>query len=265
MKLEKGESVMKIEILFPEICNLYGELFNIRYLKESLENSCHLDTGAPVYDVEVIETHLNDKPLFVREMPDLIYMGTMTENNQMMAVRALIQYKSELRKCIEKGVHILLTGNAAEVLGNRIIEDDYVVTEGLGLIDMDARRSSIDRYNSLYVGEFDCGYDETLKIVGFKSLFGFTYGTDVENKPAFNTLLGYASNEETKCEGVRINNLIATAVIGPLLVLNPLLTKWYMNEVFQVGFNPVYFKEAMDSYESRLEEYLAPGKGWKYE
>lgn len=254
---------MKIEILFPEICNLYGELFNIKYLRESLESSVHLDNGAPVYDIEVIETHLNDKPLFVREMPDLIYMGTMTEKNQKLAVRSLIQYKSELRKCIENGANFLLTGNAVEVFGNSIFEDGELVTEGLGLIDIYAKRSSIDRYNSLYVGEFDTGDEEKLKIVGFKSLFGFIYGPDTE-RPAFDTLLGYASNLDTKCEGIRINNLIATSVIGPLLVLNPLLTKWYMNEVFKVGFEPAYYEEAMDSYLSRVEEYLTPGKGWEY-
>lgn len=254
---------MKIEILFPEICNLYGELFNIRYLKESLESAVHLDNGSPVYDIEIIETHLNDKPLFAREMPDLIYMGTMTENNQILAIHKLIEYKSELKKCIDNGVNILLTGNAVEILGKKIYEDDKPVIDGLGLIDIIAKRSSIDRYNSLYVGDFDAGQEDMMKIVGFKSLFGFIYGPDLD-KPAFNTLVGYGSNLETSNEGIRINNLIATSVIGPLLVLNPPLTKWYMNEVFRVGFDPAYYEEAMDSYQSRVEEYLTPGKGWEY-
>ena len=59
---------MKIEVLFPEICNLYGELGNIRYLKKSCP------------DIEVVETAINDRPLLVSEVPDLIYMGTMTES-----------------------------------------------------------------------------------------------------------------------------------------------------------------------------------------
>ena len=29
---------MKIEVLFPEVCNLYGDLANIRYLKKSNYN-----------------------------------------------------------------------------------------------------------------------------------------------------------------------------------------------------------------------------------
>lgn len=29
---------MKIEILFPEFCNLYGDISNIKYLKKCLSN-----------------------------------------------------------------------------------------------------------------------------------------------------------------------------------------------------------------------------------
>ena len=39
---------MKIEVLFPEVANLYGDLSNIEYLKKCLNN-----------DVEIIETSLN--------------------------------------------------------------------------------------------------------------------------------------------------------------------------------------------------------------
>ena len=50
---------MKVEVLFPEICNLYGELENIKYLKKSCPH------------IEVIETAINDRPLLVSETPDI--------------------------------------------------------------------------------------------------------------------------------------------------------------------------------------------------
>ena len=254
---------MKIEVLFPELCNLYGDPANITYLKESLEHAVKLSDGSPVYDVEIVETHLTDKPLFLRDKPDLIYMGTMTENSQKLVINKLSQYKEQLKKAIDEGVNFLITGNAVEVFGNRIIEDDEEVIEGLGIIDIEARRSSVNRYNCLYVGDFNIGDEEPLKIVGFKSVFGFIYGNDTENN-LFDTIIGYGSNRETAKEGIRKNNFIATAVIGPLLVLNPLLVKWYMNDVFEVGFEPAYYEAAMNAYNSRVEEYLTPGKGWEY-
>lgn len=46
---------MKAEILFPEVCNLYGDLQNIYYLKRC----------CPA--LEIIETDLHSKPRFLTE------------------------------------------------------------------------------------------------------------------------------------------------------------------------------------------------------
>ena len=62
---------MKIEVLYPEIANLYGDLENVIYLQKSNP------------EIEVVETHLTDVPLFVSEKPALVYMGTMTERAQL--------------------------------------------------------------------------------------------------------------------------------------------------------------------------------------
>lgn len=36
---------MKIEVLYPEICNLYGDLFNVKYLSECLPEAEIVYTG----------------------------------------------------------------------------------------------------------------------------------------------------------------------------------------------------------------------------
>ena len=53
---------MKIEILYPELCTLYGDKGNMQYLKLCLP------------DAEFVETTLNAKPLFLTEDIDLVYM-----------------------------------------------------------------------------------------------------------------------------------------------------------------------------------------------
>ena len=60
--------MLRIEVLFPELSNLYGELANMKYLKESLS------------DAEFIETSYTDEPLFLTENVDMVYLGTMTED-----------------------------------------------------------------------------------------------------------------------------------------------------------------------------------------
>ena len=61
---------MKIEILYPELCTLYGDKGNMQYLKLCLP------------DAEFVETTLNAKPLFLTEDIDLVYMCSMSEKSQ---------------------------------------------------------------------------------------------------------------------------------------------------------------------------------------
>ena len=82
------EGKIRIEVLFPEIANLYGDLENIEYLKKSCP------------EIEVVHTHLTGEPEFLKETPSLIYMGTLTENGQRMAVEKLSEYTDKLIEMI---------------------------------------------------------------------------------------------------------------------------------------------------------------------
>ena len=244
---------MKIEVLFPEICNLYGDLANVTYLKRC------------VPEAEIINTSLKEEPLFVREKPDLIYMGTTTERGQLLAIEALSKYKENIKESIEQGANFLITGNAGEIFANEIIEEDKKVADGLGILDFTAKRKARKRFNSLYLGDFvPDGDEEIIKMVGFKTVFGFGYG-DISDKYLFMTERGFAMNPEIKEEGIRINNLFFTYIIGPLLILNPPFTKWFLKNVLNVE-NPslAYEEAAMDAYLTRVKEYSDPKTGFTY-
>ena len=58
---------MKIEVLYPEAANLFGDCWNHRYLKECLP------------EAEFVYTSLGDTPEFVNGDVPLIYMGVTTE------------------------------------------------------------------------------------------------------------------------------------------------------------------------------------------
>lgn len=248
---------MKIEVLFPEICNLYGDLANIRYLKRCLP------------DARIISTSLQDKPAFAGEWVDMVYMGTTTENGQELALQQLRFYQDEIRSRIGEGMNFLITGNAMELFGEAIEEDGEEVCKGLGLFPGLARRSSINRFNSLFLGNFR-GKDgeDPIKIVGFKSQFGHSFGrTDaaLEDMALFTAERGPGMNRYAKGEGIRINNFMATYIIGPLLILNPPFTKWYIRNQLGVPIRELAFeKAAMDSYENRVREYSDPQTGLYY-
>ena len=252
---------MKIEVLYPEICNLYGDLANIRYLKECIP------------DAEIVETTLYGKPLFTEEDVDLVYMGTTTENGQALALEKMRGYREQILEKIEEGKRFLITGNAMELFAHRIEEDGEEVAKGLGLFPGVVRRSSVNRFNSLFVGGFDPGDEKDpekrITVVGFKSQFGHMYcdgGDDALDEYAlFEAERGPGMNRNAKGEGIRINNFLATYVIGPLLILNPPFTRWFIGDFLGRNIDKLAYEEAAtDSYNCRVKEYTDPDTGLYY-
>lgn len=241
---------MKIEMLYPEVCNLYGDLMNIEYLKRSA-----MESG--VDNIEIIETSIKSEPYFVNNDDlDLIYLGTMTEKTQELVLGRLKEYKDRIAELISKGQIFLFTGNALELLGEYIECDDKSKIECLGLFKTHAIRKMLLRYNSLYVGKF-----EGMDIVGFKSQFTHSYG---EFSGLFETVRGDGLSPESKMEGIRENNFFGTYIIGPLLVLNPPFTKYLLN-LMGVKEPKVCFEEAsMDVYTHRVSEFMDPKRGLTY-
>ncbi|MGN0733661.1 MAG: hypothetical protein ACI4LC_05765 [Emergencia sp.] len=246
---------MKIEILFPEICNLYGELFNMELIRKSCP------------DAEFIETNLNDEPLFASEKPDLIYMGTMSEKAQEMVIEKLSSYKDRINELISSGAHFLITGNALEVFGEKITDKDGTVVKGLDIFHFTTKRDMMNRFNSLYLGDFISGADagDVIKIVGFKSQFTHSYWNDgASPSPLFHTLRGPGLNPDIKEEGIRVNNFMATYVIGPLLVLNPTFAGYILAECGAADCDIIFEEAAMDAYSARVAEYSDESTGFYY-
>lgn len=231
--------MVKIEFLFPEVANLYGDPFNIKYLKNSMKN------------VEVIETSLTNKPYFVDQDVDMIYMGSMSERTQKIVIEKLKPYKERIEQLINGNKVILLTGNAFEVFGKYIEEDDGKRVEGLGIVDTYAKIDLKNRYNTLFLGELND--DEKIKIVGYKATFSFSFG-DNEKNYAFKSIRGCGINKESQLEGIRINNLFGTYLIGPLLIMNPDFTK-YLIELLGEKPELQFEEEALECYNKRLKEF----------
>lgn len=91
---------MRIEVLFPERCNLYGDLSNVEYLKRCLPQA------------EFVETSLQEEPRFAKEPVDLVYLGPMTERTQELVLERLRPHRERLEELIQQGTPFLFTGNA---------------------------------------------------------------------------------------------------------------------------------------------------------
>ncbi len=233
---------MIIEILYPEHANLFGDMSNMRYLQACLP------------DAEFIRTPMTDVPYFVNHKVDLLYMGPMSERTQQRAILSLMPFADRLSEMIDNGTPMLFTGNAMEVLGHNIQLESGNSIHGLGILPLNAKQDMFHRYNGLVLGHFA---PIQADIVGFKSQFTSATGDNAEC--AFVKVeRGIGLNKQSKYEGFFKGNMIATYLIGPLLILNPALTRWLLDTMGATDA-PLAFEEAVtDAYTRRLAEFCDP-------
>ena len=232
---------MKIEVLFPDVANLYGDVFNAKYLEKCVEGSTLINTG------------LNDTPAFVGGDVDIICMSPMPEFAQELVVEKLMPYKDRIVELIEDGTVFFVTGNALEIFGQYIENEDGSRVDCLGIFDTYAKRDMMDRYNALFLGTFG-----DMKITGFKAQFSHSYGGE-KTERLFDCKVGCGLNPDDKGEGIRRGNFFGTYLIGPLLVMVPAFTKYILSLAgAKVGQLP-FEDEMTDAYNQRVKEFERPG------
>ena len=239
---------MKIEILYPEMAYLFGDNANVLYLEQSLP------------EAEFIKTAKGEAPKFISEEINLVYLGALTESNQEKAIKLLTPYKEDIKKAIDKGTVFLFTGNALEIMGDYILDDDGRKISCLGIFEYYAKRDYYHRHNSACLCEF-----EDMKIMGFKTQFTMCYPKTDANG-LFKVTRGIGMNEKTLAEGIRVNNFFGTYLVGPLLLLNPEFTKYLLKLMGANDPSLAFEKEAMDAYKQRYQDFLEkiPVKPEKY-
>lgn len=228
---------MKIEILFPEFCNLFGDTYNMIYLEKTLP------------DAEFIRTPIGGAVRFTEEPVDLVYMGPMTERMQERVIEKLRSLKAKIQAAIDRGTVFLFTGNALEVFGDYIENEDGSRIECLGLYRLFAKRDMMHRHNSDFEGTFE---GET--VMGFKTQFTMAYTPD-ESLGLFKKVKGVGLNRKAAWEGIRLHNFFGTYLVGPILVMNPPFTK-YLLRLLGAGDVPLAFeKENMEAYAQRKKDF----------
>lgn len=228
---------MKIEILYSELCNLFGDFANIKYLEKCLPKAKFIYTG------------IEDVPVFTHQKVDLVYMGPMSEDTQELVISKLMPYKNEIKENIKNNTNFLVTGNALEIFGKYILNEDGTKIDGLGIFNVYAERAMMKRFNTLVLGNF-----KDIEMVGFKSQFTQMYGNN-EKKYFIDVIRGTGINKLSNKEGIKDHNFIGTYLLGPILILNPLFTKYLLKQMGAKKTNLVYEKEAMLAYSKRLEEF----------
>lgn len=228
---------MKIEVLYPEICCLFGDKANMRYFEMCLPHA------------DFIKTPVSEMPRFLTEDVDMVYFGSCSESNQEKILARLKDHKERIEELISKGVIFLMTGNTFEIMGKYIEKPDGERIEALGIVGFYSERTIPKRNNSLFLGEFN-----GMEIVGYTSRFSHSYGIK-EQDGFINVTKGYGSFEDSKNEGIRRNNLYGTYLLGPFLIQNPLFTEYLMKLLGEENPQLAFKDEIMKAYDVRLKEF----------
>lgn len=227
---------MTFEALYPDLCSLYGEAANLRYLARCCP------------EARVISTTGQSAPAFLREPVDLVYLGAMSERCQELALERLMPHRAAIREKIEAGLTVLATGNALELFGREIWEGERRIP-ALDIFPYSARRDMRHRHNSMFLGRF-----RDMDVVGYKSQF-----SKAEIFQPFLTVTGgFGTDLQGKEEGVHYKNFYGTYLLGPFLVLNPPFTRYLLESLGWHG-SLAFEREAREAYQYRLAGLQTPG------
>ena len=210
---------MKITIgyLYYDLLNLYGDSGNIKTLKYHLE-----EQGI---DVDIKNISVGDKKDF--SDIDLIYIGSGTNDNTIVALEDLKKDKKKLEKYIKDKKFILATGNSVELFGNYILLSKKKI-KTLGVLDyvcMKEKRIVKDVNISTNLIED--------KIIGFENHDGKVITVDDDI--------------------IKIDNFYGTYIIGPLLVRNPKFCSYFIKELITSKDKDFKFKD--ENYDLDIKAY----------
>lgn len=236
---------MKIVIahLYYDLCNLYGENGNVKALKYQLE----------AQGIEVIVKFLTIDDELNFDSYDFVYIGMGTEDNQKLALKHLLPYKKEIKEKIKDGKFFLVTGNAIELFGKSILDRNEKRHKALNIFPYNAKEEIFRMADEALV---TCDFIDK-PILGFQNQGSVI--KDNEN-PMFRVIKGIGSFPKSTKEGIHKHNFYGTYLIGPILVRNPELLKYFVKELI-LSKNPKFkFKKfpidfEMEAYEQFFKQH----------
>lgn len=204
---------MSIQLLhlYPDLMNLYGEYANTAALKRSLERQgaeVTLRTGTLYQDIDLSGA-------------DLLYIGAGTEDAQLTALEDLRRYQDAVRGALDRGAVVLATGNAMELFGHSITDAAGTEHAGLDIFPFRTTLSGTERMQG------DClavGAATGQVAVGFVNKASQTAGV---TRPLFRMEHGPGNAADTAEDGVWEGSFYGTHLIGPLLMKNPHINRYF--------------------------------------
>ena len=202
--------IINIGHLYYDLFNLYGSSGNIKAMKSYLE-----EQGIKV-NIKFIT--LNDD--INLDDIDILFIGSGTEHNQDLVLKHINKYKKEFENFINSDKYLLASGNSLELFGKSINNK-----EALGIFPFNSTRTDFRIVDEAY---FKCNLIDK-PILGFQNQGSVI--KDINENNLFTVIKGTGNYPKSKVEGYHYKNFYGTYLIGPLLVRNPSLLEYLMNNL----------------------------------
>lgn len=202
---------IRIAHLYYNLMNLYGENGNIRILAGQLSK-----LG---YQVDV--DYLSTQDQLDLSSYQLVYIGTGTEHHQLIALDHLRQYQTKISNYIEAGGLMLVTGNAMELFGQKIIDRQGTEIPMLALFSYYSVHGNRRIINEV-VADSWLGPDP---VIGVQNQYSNYHDL---TSPLFKLVKGHSGGGP---DGHRYKNFYATSILGPLLARNPQVLTYFLTQI----------------------------------
>ncbi len=197
---------IRIAHLYYDLMNLYGENGNIKALERFIDRQ-----GTKV---EIDRLSLEDKKDFKKY--DFYYLGSGSEQNEMLVLGDLSKYKDDIREAIEEDKIFLVTGNSMEIFGKKKQLRNGKTIECLGICDY----SSVESETRI-VGEVLREFEQ----------------------------LGEKGHHII--DSVRVNNFFGMMFFGPILIRNPHFTDY----ILQILYDKLELEYVIDESSCEYDAY----------
>ncbi len=234
---------IKIAHLYYDLMNLYGEVGNIKALVKTFEEQ----------SMDCLVDNLTIGDEFDLKKYDIIYIGCGTENNQLIVLEDIMKYKNDFKKLIDKGKFIICTGNSYELFGKYILKQNGKQYDTLDIFDFYAKEVN-ERIRGEQIVECDFLKDP---LIGFHNRQCIM---SLKDNHLFTVTLGHAENYKSKYEGIHYNNFLGTYLIGPILIRNPHLTNYIVEQVLNkknIDYIPITNTLDFKAYNEFIKNFIS--------
>lgn len=217
--------MIKIAHLYYDLMNLYGDNGNLKALKYQLD---HQGIKSKIEFLTI-----GDNIDFSKY--DFIYMGPGTDYNQKLVLKDIMKYKNNIKEAIDNNTFFLITGNALDLFGKYILDENGRKTNTLNLFDFYSKNESFRLVDEVIAKTpLLSNY-----VLGFQNQGSTMHNLD---NPLFEMIKGIGAYPNSNIEGINYKNFYGTYFIGPILVRNPELLKLITKKLLLHKDNNFKFK-----------------------